>query len=61
MTAAKAIWGALAAFVTPGAVYVAANAGDGMTGNEWIIAGALCFASAGAVGGTVYAVKNASA
>lgn len=58
MTAAKAVWGAVAAFLAPGAVYVAANASDGLTGNEWIIAGALCFASAGAVGGTVWAVRN---
>lgn len=58
MNAAKAVWGAAVAFVAPGAVYVVANAGDGMTGNEWLIAAALCFVPAAAVGGTVYAVEN---
>lgn len=58
LTATKA-WGAAAAgFLAPGAVYIAANAGDGLTGTEWIIAGALCVAAGAAAGGTAYLVEN---
>lgn len=60
MTAAKAVWGGVVAFVAPGAIYVAANAGDGMSGNEWLIAAALCFVPAGAVGATVFYKRNAN-
>jgi len=61
MKAAKAIYGAAVAFVAPGAtVLLTELAGDGVQGNDWLKAGLVCVVSAAAVGGTVWAAKNAA-
>lgn len=58
LTAAKAWGAAIAGFLAPGAVYIAANAGDGLSSNELIVAGALCVAGGAAAGVTAYSVEN---
>jgi hypothetical protein len=59
--AAKAIWGAVVAFVAPGAtVLLTELAGDGIQSGDWLKAGLVCVVSAAAVGGAVWAApKNA--
>lgn len=58
MNAAKAIYGAVVGFLAPGAAFLIAQSGDGLTGNEWLIAGLTSIVTAGAVGSTVWAVEN---
>lgn len=58
LTSAKAVAGAVAGLLAPGAAYLIAQSGDGLTSTEWLIAGLTAIVTAGAVGGTVYAVEN---
>lgn len=58
LTAAKAWWAAIAAALAPGAVYIAANAANGITGVEWVTAAAMCIAGGAAAGLTAYNVEN---
>lgn len=59
MTAAKAVYGAIVAFVAPGAAYLVAEAiADGVTGNEWLTAACISVIAAAGVGGVVYQVQN---
>lgn len=58
LTAAKAVWGAVAAVLAPGAAFLIASSGDGISGTEWLLAGLVVVTGGAAVGGTVYAVEN---
>lgn len=58
LSAAKAIWGAVAGALAPGAAFLIASSGDGVTGAEWLVAGLLVITGGAAVGSTVYAVEN---
>lgn len=66
MTAAKARAGAYVAaavgFVAPGVTYLLTVDGNGITGTEWLHAGLIAMAAAGAgagaVGAVVYATEN---
>ena len=59
---AKAIWGAVIGFVTPGVSFLSAQllpGGDGVINtNDWLIAAAFCILGAGATGGAVAVVQN---
>jgi hypothetical protein len=58
LTAAKAVWGTVAGALAPGAAYLIASSGDGVSGSEWLVAGLLVITGGAAVGATVYGVEN---
>lgn len=58
LTAAKAVWGAVAGALAPGAAFLIASSGDGINGSEWLVAGLLVITGGAAVGATVYGVEN---
>ena len=59
MKYAKAIYGAMIAFIAPGAtVLLTELAGDGIQGKDWLKASLVCVVTAAAVGGGVAAIAN---
>jgi len=58
---AKAVWAAVLGFVGPGVAYMTAqviDGGNGVQGNDWLVAGLLCLGGAVAGGITVYHAEN---
>lgn len=55
---AKAVAAGVFGFLAPGATYLIGVSGDGITGNEWLVAGLICIGGAAAASGAVYAVRN---
>ncbi len=58
---AKAIAAAVLGFIGPGVAYMTAqvvDGGNGIQGNDWVVAALFCLGGAGAGGGIVFAVKN---
>lgn len=58
MRAAKAVAAGVVGFLAPGAAYLIGVSGDGISGNEWLVAGLTAVVAAGVSSGVVYAVPN---
>lgn len=54
----KAIYAAVVGALAPGAAYLTGVGGDGISGNEWIMAAVWCLAGAGVTGVGVQRIEN---
>lgn len=54
----KAIYAAVVGALAPGAAYLTGVGGDGISGNEWILAGVWCLAGGAAGGLGVQRIEN---
>lgn len=58
LKATKAIWAGALAFLAPGAAYLIGVSGNGVSGNEWLVAALTSVVAGGVTGGIVYQVEN---